>query len=134
MKTRLWVGAVALTLMTLPAQARAACWPCQMNCEPLFKFYFSCGPHVQLGPWYHYFPYEAHFQTPAPVGPFPNWQSPVAVAPAVPDLPAFPATPAPPPAPWQGPTPQPVVPPTGYLQPTGYYGQQQVPSYWYGQR
>jgi hypothetical protein len=132
MKATLWVGVVTLVLLALPGHTRAACWPCGGGCAPCGGGCAPCisfGPHVQLGPWYHYYPYDAHFQMPAPVGPFPNWQSPVA---GMSEGPALSAPPAAAPVPWQPPTPQPAVQPTGYVQPAAYY--QQVPSYWYGQR
>jgi hypothetical protein len=34
----------------------------------------------QLGPWYEYWPMEAHFQTPAPTG-YPYWPAPLTLPP-----------------------------------------------------
>lgn len=34
----------------------------------------------QLGPWYQYWPLEAHFQTPAPTG-YPYWPTPMTLPP-----------------------------------------------------
>ena len=110
MKTSLRVGLFTLSLLGLPGQAHGH------------------GGPVQLAPWYLYYPYEAHFQAPAPVGPFPNWQAPVAAVSVGPALPAHAA------GAWQGPAAQPPVHPTGYLQPVGYAYPQQVPSYWYERR
>ena len=116
MKTAFRAALLALAALALPAMVQA------YGC-PLFPCVGL--PHAhRLGPWYLYYPYEAHFQAPAPVGPFPNWQAGAAV-PVAP--PAF-APPAQ--APWQPPVPQPMVQPTGFVQPVGW----QVPSYWYGNR
>jgi hypothetical protein len=119
MKTAL--STCLLLLMTLALPATVNAYGCPLF--PCVSF-----PHpARLGPWYLYFPYEAHFQAPAPVGPFPNWQVGVQV-------PAGPATYAPPArAPWQPPAPQPLVQPSGYIQPAGY-SYPQAPSYWYGNR
>lgn len=38
------------------------------------------GPYQQLGPWYHYWPYEAHFQTPA-LPQYPYWPAPQTLPP-----------------------------------------------------
>jgi len=64
----------------------------------------SGGGLQQLGPWYLYWPLEAHFQTPAPTG-YPYWPSAMSLPPGSPG-----------------------GPPPG-LQPVGY--QQQGPYYWY---
>jgi hypothetical protein len=58
----------------------------------------------QAGPWYTYFPYNAYFQTPAPIGGWPWWPS---------------ATVA---------VPPPLTVPTT-VKPVTYYGA--PPSYWY---
>jgi len=107
MKTAFRVGLLILAALTLPATAHAygcplfPCIGCPRPCVP------------RLAPWYCYFPYEAHFQAPAPVGPFPNWQPGAMV-------PAGGASYAPP-----------VHQPAGYVQPVGYSS---PPSYWYGNR
>jgi hypothetical protein len=82
-------------------------------------------------PWYSYWPYEAHFQTPAHPE-FPFWPRPMTAYP---------------PQQYNAPSPAPSYMPilptgygyqTGYYQPTGYgyqtgYYQPPVyPSYWYG--
>jgi hypothetical protein len=61
------------------------------------------GGMAQLGPWYLYWPLEAHYQVPAPTG-YPYWPAPMALPPGSPG-----------------------GPPPG-LQPAGY---QQGPYYWY---
>lgn len=92
---------------------------------------------LQASPWYNYWPYEAHFQTPAPTG-YPWWPAPQTPSPGfMPSAPAYaPAAPAAPVAPgYTPPAPTPVAPgaPQG-IQPTNYYYQgipAQAPSYWY---
>jgi hypothetical protein len=116
MKIALRLGILVLALAALPATVHA------YGC-PLFPCARPCT--VQLGPWYLYYPYEAHFQTSAPLGPYPNWQPGMAVAPA-------PAAYSPPvQAPWTPPAPQPLVQPSSYIQPAGF-NYSQPPSYWYG--
>jgi hypothetical protein len=132
MKTTFWVGVLTLSLLVLPERAHAqCCFKCclpQVNCNAGFKWHFNvcCGsPYAQLGPWYLYYPYEAHFQTPAPVGPFPNWPGAPVAAMSVGPGPALP--------PVAAPAAQPPVRPLSYVQPVGYVPQQ-VPSYWYERR
>jgi hypothetical protein len=146
MKNCLWAGLVGLALLAAAAPARADgcfsfCWhPCKVNvdCSACCKI-TCCQNPAQCGPWYLYWPMEAHFGPPAPTG-FPNWPPPM----TLPGLAAAPAAvPAPvpppgtqaapqtfPPAPQQAfpPAPQPVRPMA--YQPVGYF--YQVPSYWYG--
>lgn len=78
------------------------------------------------GPWYSYWPLEAHFQTPAPTG-YPYWPSPMdsSVIPQQPQ--AFNHAPSGP-ALYPPPNTRAAAPPTH--QAVGYF--QQVPSYWYG--
>lgn len=78
------------------------------------------GP-VALPPWYTYYPYGAHFQSPAPTG-YPMWPAPQASGPT----PMFGGN-------YQMPYQQqqqmtPFSYPAAQVQPVGY----QVPSYWYG--
>ncbi len=40
----------------------------------------NSGAVSQLGPWYQYWPMEAHFQTPAPTG-YPYWPAPMTLPP-----------------------------------------------------
>jgi hypothetical protein len=154
-------GVALLALPLLAASARAEGWP--FNVQAGGSFYIKGGPgpaYPQAGPWYLYWPLEAHFVAPAPTG-YPYWPSsqglppttfggpaclppaappPVAAAPAVVPAPATstpPATsptlpPATPPATQPAPRPQLGLPP--YLQPTSYYPvgyTGQPPSYWY---
>jgi hypothetical protein len=128
-----------LPLAAQPAQAQ------QPNCVPPMHLnggitlnfnLFGGGGMTQLGPWYQYWPYNAHFQTPPPIGP------------GMPG-PSFLTLP-PPMGPqqqqqqqqqqWTPPTPTPIPPgqpaPNGIqrssFQPVGYFYNGQAPTYWYG--
>ena len=149
-------GMALLALPLLAASARAEGWP--FNVQAGGSFYLKGGPGAaspQAGPWYLYWPLEAHFVAPAPTG-YPYWPSPqglpgmsfggpscpppalgvpppvVAVPPiATVPAPTTPTRPARPPATTPT-TPQVPLPP--YLQPTSYYPAAyttQPPSYWY---
>jgi hypothetical protein len=85
---------------------------------------------VYLGPWYHYFPYEAHFQTPAPAGGF-RYQAnyfPPYPAPGSQMYFQQPGAPGMPSPYFNSPAPPSPQQPTVPLS-TGYG----VPSYWSGQ-
>src|SRR6516164_6509402 len=46
------------------------------------NMYFQCGNCCgmpTLGPWYQYWPYSAHFATPAPTG-YPFWPNPMSAS------------------------------------------------------
>ena len=135
--------AALLVLPAVAGTASADCGPCGGCCNfgfglPAVRFNVAgrvtlgcCPPGggpgggVQLGPWYHYWPLDAHFITPAPTG-YPYWPQPQA-------LPPNPVLPPP------VPDPKPDVKPVGYspyaypysyqYAPSIYYGQ--APSYWY---
>jgi hypothetical protein len=97
------------------------------------------GLGCQAGPWYSYWPYEAHFQSPAPQ-PYPYYPPPQT-------LPPYPGYTGPQPAPGSGsgsgvPPGSGSAPGSGSgsqttgpaaFQQSAYYGGQQnvVPSYWY---
>src|SRR5262245_41894600 len=90
---------MALALWCVPAQVYA--WDCcggdpnckgakgwclgpitiDFGCNWYYRFGWGCHTTCggcQAGPWYSYWPYEAHFATPAPVGGcFPYWPSPL---------------------------------------------------------
>ena len=114
MKSALRATLLLLAVLALPASVSA------YGC-PLFP---CAGQHcaIQLGPWYLYYPYNAYFQTPAPIG-YPNFQGGA--------MPAAPVSYVPPAPAWTPPAPQPLVQPTGYVQPVSY---PQPPNYWYGNR
>jgi hypothetical protein len=115
---------VALPLLATPSLARAWCLPptkvdCGVNCH-LNGYIGNWNMAAQLGPWYLYWPYNAHFQTPAPVGGWPYWPAAVAAVPAGQGAPPS----------GQMPKVEPTFFPSGGFQPTGY--SVQAPSYWYG--
>jgi hypothetical protein len=127
MKNFLWAGLLGLALLTVPQGAQAQCcggccgpWQIQTGFNFCFRISPAC-PVPQAGPWYLYWPMEAHFGPPAPTG-YPYWpsamtlptQAPNAAPPGM-SMPLPPGPPAP-------------VNPTCY-QPVGYFSQ--VPSYWY---
>jgi hypothetical protein len=160
MKKLLWLGFVTASLLLVPASAGAWCIcgpdipPIHVDAGCKWHFHVWCGGcPSQLEPWYLYYPYEAHFQSAAPVG-FPNWPSPVvagapvpSAAPTGPAAPTPPGSPAPPAAPmapvppmgpampsaWRQPMAPAGIQPAGFVQPMGYAGPQ-VPSYWYERR
>jgi hypothetical protein len=147
MMNRFGVALLAVPLLALPAVANddpfAPSLPFRI--ETGANVYFRVlsrdnGWGAQLGPWYSYWPMEAHFQTPA-LPNYPYWPAPQAIFPggsatsipaplpphAVPT--AAPAATAPVPA--NGALPV-YFRPVGYY-PTGYYSYpQQVPAWWYG--
>ena len=88
-------------------------------------------PCFQAGPWYLYWPLEAHFQNPAPIG-YPFWPSPMGLAPnGVGQNPMMPSLGC---APPMAPPMMPQVQPAG-LQPVNYYQYPYYapPAYWYPQ-
>ena len=138
--------AALLVLPAVAGTASADCGNCGGCCNFGFglpavqfnmaaRFRLGCCPPgsgpgggVQLGPWYNYWPLEAHFITPAPTG-YPYWPQPQA-------LPPNPVLPPPQPNPKPGAAPDvkpasysPYYPPVYYGQPGIYYGP--APSYWY---
>lgn len=78
--SRWWVlGGLGLLLAASPASAQ----PCSVQAGFTFNMQ-SHGCQATLGPWYSYFPYDAYFQTPAPVCGYPNWPVPFPPAQAAP--------------------------------------------------
>lgn len=73
MKKMLTALVLTLPVLAVPGQASAS-----------FKIEFSGGAGIniycpgQAGPWYKYWPYEAHFMTPAPTG-YPFYPQPMAL-------------------------------------------------------
>lgn len=141
-----WLGAAALALLCVPSARAGYCGP-PHKITAGFNINFNCNPSVscQLGPWYQYWPLEAHFITPAPCS-YPYWPAPQTlpcVRPAPPPgaqapgpLPAPVATPAQPAPTPTLPAPSPNGPdlqlkPASF-QPVGYYYYPPAPSYWYG--
>jgi hypothetical protein len=120
------LGAGLLVLGLLAAGSPAYAWSVECGASPhVGANAGGGGGGTSAGPWYLYFPYEAHFQLPAPVG-FPFWPGPVTAAGAAEYFPAAR------PAPLQLPEARPLSPvPPGY-SPVGYYYYGPAPSYWYG--
>lgn len=145
MKKLFGVALLALPLFVASAHAEGRIF----NLQAGGSLYIKGGPgqsSPQAGPWYLYWPLEAHFVAPAPTG-YPYWPSPQVLPPttfggpacppgvpvarppmAAAPVPAAPATPAPAPRATPQTVPQGILPP--YLQPTSYYPMQ-APSYWY---
>jgi hypothetical protein len=133
---------LALPLAVAPARAWFCCppWKIEAGCNAYLRI-TTCpyGPGVQCGPWYNYWPLEAHFNLPA-VPKYPYWPAPQVLAPGVPPFPG--AAPLPGAAPPGGPAPGPMppgnnnipMPPNGTagpgVVPTSF--QSPVPSYWHG--
>jgi hypothetical protein len=129
MKKCLWTGLLGLALLAVPARAHAwgccspGCGSCQVQAGiNVYGRIVPAGPAAQCGPWYLYWPMEAHFGPPAPTG-YPNWPPPMTLPGQAP-----PAAAAPYPVPPPGGQPVPVKP--AAYQPVGFWFQQ-TPSYWY---
>jgi hypothetical protein len=125
MKKLLLAGMLLLPCLAFPAPLHA--WSC---CPSGCPWKFEIGGYVrvnrgcacaQAGPWYLYWPLEAHFNLPAPTG-YPFWPNPMALPGMAPGGPA-----APPPVMPPVPTAEPLKP---AIHPVGYYDYQ-PPSYWY---
>jgi hypothetical protein len=118
MKAFLRACLVALTLLALSPMVHAWGTPVQFDCGASAHWGVTCGK-CNVGtakPWYTYFPYNAYFQAPAPVGGWPFW--PTAATPAYPAGTNF----APKTSMFSAPR---GIQPVGYIPPS-------PPSYWYG--
>jgi hypothetical protein len=83
MKKFILAGLLVLPLLALPGRAQASgcggCWHKPWSADFGVNFYWhSQPPPAQCGPWYLYWPMEAHFQVPAPTG-YPYWPSPMSL-------------------------------------------------------
>ena len=125
------LGATCLALALSPATASAQCRGfgtlrietggslyfrvvrCDMHGQPVD----GCGTDSQRGPWYSYFPQDAHSQIQS-AGAYPHWPA------------QWPPPPTPVPPPARPPARQTAEPPLSSL-PASYY--RMAPSYWYGQ-
>jgi hypothetical protein len=117
---------VALPLLALPAQAET--WTCgPFSVDAGFNYHLnvicnghqvggssSCPSCADYGPWYLYWPYEAHLQTQAPM-PFPYWPS-AQTAPSAPIRPEKASASA----------------KSAYQTVGYYYYPRTTPNYWYG--
>ena len=74
---------------------------------------------AQAGPWYNYWPLEAHFQPPPPY-PFPYWPQQMSLPPNF--TPPYPSL-----EPGKPILPPPLAP-ASHVVPSSYH----VPAYWYG--
>ncbi len=126
MKKLVLAALAALPLMAV--SARAQCFGAgggsfRVGVNLGVNWSYGCGPGAccpggggcpgavgQLGPWYQYWPMEAHFQTPAPTG-YPYWPAPLTLPPG---------------AAYGEPAPANFLPAS--LQPSGYGAP--PPSYW----
>jgi hypothetical protein len=141
MMQRIWWSAVlAVPLMASSAQAQQyfnnhTLPPAHLDGGITLNFnLFAGGGQTQLGPWYLYWPYNAHFVMPPPLGP--SMPGPVfqTLPPSMMGQPPMGAPPS-----WTPPAPTPIPPtPNGNVQnntglrPVGYYYYGQAPAYWYG--
>jgi hypothetical protein len=138
-KTSVWMLLAGVGFGGVATDAHAFGGPAEVDLG--FHCNFSHGGvRATFGPWYAYFPYDAHFQMPAPMGMYPNWPMPFPPQPVMVPAPFPPPFPPPPtpvpmtppnPAPRTAPANQPLIQPVGYY-PYGYGYGYQVPSYWYG--
>jgi hypothetical protein len=104
MKRIFGVAMLALPLAVGSVHAEG-CWPFNIKCSGSFAFQSSRGPaSPQAGPWYLYWPLEAHFVAPAPTG-YPYWPSPQVLPPT-----SFGGPAVPPPPPFVPPPPAVVAP------------------------
>lgn len=139
---------LALPLLAVPARAEdvfAPGPPFRVECGA--NAYFRVlnrqnGWGCQLGPWYSYWPMEAHFQTPA-LPQYPFWPAPQAVVPGgtasnIPVPACKPSGPVAAPAAAAAPAPAApqAVRPAYYYNPAayanGYYYGYQQPAWWNG--
>jgi hypothetical protein len=136
MKKRLLIALLALPFCTAAACANnnicISLPSASYRIDAGANFHFNILPlepnASQLGPWYLYWPMEAHFVVPAPIG-YPYWPSPMTLPPnAALGGPGSPAAPPPPPGAAVVPAiPQPPAPPAQPVKPASF----SVPSYWY---
>jgi hypothetical protein len=138
MKRMLWMAVLAVPLAAAPAQAQffppTPVPPINLNGGIHLNFnLFAGGGQTQLGPWYRYWPHEAHFQVPPPIGGGMYGPSFMTLPPEM-----GPQQMAPQQQPWTPPTPTPIrpgqpgQPQQSSFQPVGYFSTTQAPSYWYG--
>ena len=141
MKRLLWTALLAVPCLATPARAPYFCPPQGGFVMPPVKLdggitlnfnLWGGGGRTQLGPWYQYWPYEAHFQAPPPLGasmPGPSFMT-------LPPQHGMPQAYAPQQQPYMPPAPQQVPPgqqvQQSVFQPVGYWTTGTAPRYWYG--
>jgi hypothetical protein len=156
MRRILYAAVLAVPLCAAPAQAQT-CFCCpglpptRLDGSVTLRLnLWAGGGQTQLGPWYLYWPYDAHFQSPPPLGPSMPGPSFMTLPPQFGQGGQH-GAPAPQPGgqPWTPPPPTPVQPgqkgpslqqssyqPVGYSYYTGaapsYWSTGTAPSYWYG--
>jgi hypothetical protein len=119
MRKLIWL--LCLSAFLIPARAWAWCPP-PLEVDAGINAYFNVKRldyHASLGPWYTYWPQEAHFQLPAPIGgQYPNWPSPWPPGASQPEAFAAPPLQS---GPENGPSmqPGPVMPPATPAPPAG---------------
>ena len=84
MKQILWLGVLALPLCFLPRAAHAEGLLPPIEVDAGVKAWFNCRvldwhSCARMGPWYLYWPYEAHFQNSAPFGQGAGWPGPMKI-------------------------------------------------------
>jgi len=151
MKKILCVAVLALDLLAQDVLAQCCAPPCPPCRKPGFQLNWCCcgcslnvfcgGGQTQLGPWYQYWPYEAYFQQPPPLGPATAGPGYMGYAPQFSTAFAAPCA-APPMTAWSTPmptyqaqgTPMPTYPAQAspMVQNVGYNYGPAAPSYWYG--
>jgi|GEM_PF-2466090 hypothetical protein len=110
MKRIFGIALLALPLAIGSVHAEG-CWPFNVNMGGSFYFQSSRGLAApQAGPWYLYWPLEAHFVAPAPTG-YPYWPPAQALPPTTIGGPACPPGVPVAPAPVAPAAPVPAVPP-----------------------
>ena len=112
MRKLLWACALALPLLALPTEARATWCIGDYQVDTGAKVWFNVYQYGKpvAGPWYLYWPYEAHFMTAAP-GVNPYFPPPMTLPPNFGQPPSAPAAPG-----YKPPAPTP-YPGQGYQQP-----------------
>jgi hypothetical protein len=127
MKTLTRACLLALPLLAAPSLAYAL--P-SMTFDAGFGCHFNscngkgCAGGCVAGPWYTYFPYNAYFQTPAPVYGWPYFPPQAAMPVPKPQSNQEPAMPQQPQSQSR------YFPPERAVQPVGYFTP--APTYWYG--
>jgi hypothetical protein len=104
-------GVALLALPLVVGSVHASGWPFNIQAGGSWYMRGGNGLMPQAGPWYLYWPLEAHFVAPAPTG-YPYWPSPQGLPPTVFGGPTCPpGVPVAPPPPYAAAPPAAVAPP-----------------------